>query len=341
VQTGGTLAVQEFLGSGASNPSGGTIRVSKSFRPAGFAATGGTLEFTGNGDATSFPAGTAYQFFSLQIDANFDPKFDNQAGTTFSVAGNWTNNSTAGNLLSNKATTVVFDGSSNQAIGGTVATTFNNLTIDNAAGVTLTANATVAKSTSNGVLTLTSGSLITGSHAMILNSGGTVSGASASSFVVGNLRKQIDANGTLVRTFEVGTGTSYAPVDVTISAVGGSKTDGSKFLTVSSTAGEHSNVATSTLDPCKDVNRYWTLTKGGTWTFASYDVAFHFVTADVDIGANTSNFHVERFSNNAWTLPTTGTVTATSAQATGLTTFGAPTTSSAFAVGEPGTGVCP
>src|SRR5204862_1276918 len=125
--------------------------------------------------------------------------------------------------------------------------------------------------------------------------GGSGSGASASSFVVGNLRKQIDANGTLVRTFEVGTGTSYAPIDVTISGVGGSKTDGSKFLTVSSTAGEHPNVATSTLDPCKDVNRYWTLTKGGNWTFSSYGVVFHFVTGDVDVGANTSNFHVERF----------------------------------------------
>ncbi len=205
----------------------------------------------------------------------------------------------------------------------------------------MAANATVAKSTSNGVLTLTSGSLITGGNAVIINSGGTVSGASASSFVVGNLRKQIDANGTLVRTFEVGTGTSYAPVEVTISGGSGSKTDGSKFLTVSSTAGEHPNVATSTLDPCKDVNRYWTLTKGGNWTFASYDVVFYYMTADVDIGATTGNFHVERFSNSAWTVPGTGTLTATSAQATGLTTFGAPATSSAFAVGEPGTGSCP
>ena len=75
--------------------------------------------------------------------------------------------------------------------------------------------------------------------------------------------------------------------------------------------------------------------------FTGYDVVFHFVAADVDSGANTSNFHVERFSNGAWTLPTTGTLTATSAQATGLTTFGTPTASSAFAVGEPGTGACP
>jgi hypothetical protein len=101
------------------------------------------------------------------------------------------------------------------------------------------------------VLTLASGSLITGANAVIINSGGSVSGASASSFVVGNLRKQIDANGILVRTFEVGTGTSYAPVDVALSGVGGSKTDGSKFLTVSSAAGEHPNVAMSTPRPLR------------------------------------------------------------------------------------------
>src|SRR5439155_18141603 len=186
MQTGGTLVAHEYVGTGANNPSGGTIQISKNFKPAGFAATGGTVEFTGNGDSTAFPAGTAYQFFNLQIDPNFDPKFDNQAGTTLGVAGNWTNNSTAGSLLKNRVTTVVFNGSASQTIGGTVATVFNNLTIDNAAGVTLAVNAIVAKSTSNGVLTLTSGSLMTGANAVIINSGGSVSGASASSFVVGN-----------------------------------------------------------------------------------------------------------------------------------------------------------
>jgi hypothetical protein len=167
-----------------------------------------------------------------------------------------------------------------------------------------------------------------------------VVGAGPGSFVVGNLRKQIDANGTLARTFEVG-GTSYAPVTVTISGVNGSKTDGSQFLTASSANGEHPNIATSTLDPCEDVNRYWTLTKGGNWTFASYDVVFNFAAADVDGGANPNAFHVERFSNGAWTVPAIGTVTTTSTGATGLTTFGTPMASSAFTVGQAGNGTCP
>lgn len=339
-QSGGALAAQEFVGSGTNSASGGTIRVSKNFKPASFTATGGTVEFSGNADSTSFPAGTAYQFFNLQIDSNFDPRFDNQAGATLRVRGNWTNNSTAGGLLTGKQTTVIFNGAAGQRIGGSAATTFNNLTI-NGAGVTLAANAIVARSTSSGVLSLVNGNVTTGANTLTINSGGVVAGASAASFVVGNLRKPIDANGTVTRTFEVGVGDSYAPVTVTIAGVGGSRTDGSQFLAASGTAGEHPDIATSTLDPCKDVNLYWKLTKGGSWTFTSYDAVFTFTAADVDAGAVTGAFLVERFSNGSWTVPAPGVASATTAQAKGLTAFGAPISSSAFAVGEPGTGSCP
>ncbi len=207
--------------------------------------------------------------------------------------------------------------------------------------MSLADNAVVARSTSAGVLTLVSGNVTTGANTLIVNSSGVVTGASAASFIVGSLRKPVDANGTVARTFEVGTGVSYAPVTVVIPGVGGSKTDGSQFLTASSTAGEHPDIATSTLDPCKDVNRYWTLTKGGNWTFTSYDVSLNFTAGDVDAGAVTGDFRVERFSSGSWTVPVAGTAAAVSTQAKGLTTLGAPIASSAFAVGEPGTGSCP
>ncbi len=339
-QSGGTVVVQEFVGSGSNSASGGTIRVSKNFKPVSFTATGGTVEFNGNADSTSFPAGAAYQFFNLQINSNFDPKFDNQAGTVLRLAGNWTNNSTAGGLLTGKPTTLVFNGGASQTIGGSAVTTFNNLTI-NGAGVTLAGNAVVAKSTSNGVLSLVNGNVTTGANALIINPGGVVTGASPASFVAGNLRKAVDVNGTVTRTFEVGTGNSYAPVIVTISGASGSRTDGSQFLAAGTTAGEHPDIATSTLDPCKDVNRYWTLTKGGNWTFASYDVVLNFTAGDVDAGAISDAFLVERFSNGGWAVPASGVATATSTQAKGLTTFGAPVPSSAFAVGQPGAGSCP
>lgn len=339
-QSGGTLVVQEFAGRGTNSASGGTIRVSKNFKPASFTATGGTVEFTGNADSTSFPAGTAYQFFNLLIDSNSNPRFDNQAETELRVAGNWTNDSAAGSLLTGKQTTVVFNGAASQTIGGSAVTAFNNLTI-NGAGVTLAVEAVVTRSTSAGVLSLVNGNLTTGANTLIVDSGGVVAGASVASFVIGNLRKAIDANGAVARTFEVGTGNFYAPVTVTISGVSGSKTDGSQFLTASSAPGEHPEIATSTIDPCKDVNRYWTLTKGGKWTFTSYDVLLNFMAGDVDAGAIPYDFLIERFSNGRWTVPSVGTAAAASTQAKGLTTFGAPIASSAFAVGEPGTGACP
>lgn len=66
------------------------------------------------------------------------------------LSGNWTNNGT----FTSGTSTVIFDGTVAQAIGGTVPSTFNCLTVNNAAGVTLNAPVTI-----NGVLTLTTGLL--------------------------------------------------------------------------------------------------------------------------------------------------------------------------------------
>jgi hypothetical protein len=66
------------------------------------------------------------------------------------------------------------------------------------------------------------------------------------------------------------------------------------------------------------VNRYWSFTKVGSWTFTSYDATFTFVATDVDAGTNTSQVIVRRY-DGAWNTTTTGTRTATTTQATGLT----------------------
>src|SRR4030095_16090676 len=70
------------------------------------------------------------------------------AGTNITAAGNWTNN---GGAFAGGAGTVTFDGGVGQTIGGTTATTFNNLTNGNAAGLAMNFNNTV-----NGILALTS-----------------------------------------------------------------------------------------------------------------------------------------------------------------------------------------
>ncbi|MBL7903444.1 MAG: hypothetical protein JNL22_00340, partial [Bacteroidales bacterium] len=107
--------------------------------------------------------------------------------------------------------TVSFSGTAAQSISGQVI--FNNLTLNNAAGVNLNANAQVT-----GVLTFTSGRLNLGSNNLSLGTAATVAGTpSASSMIVatgsGQVRKSFSAAGSF--TFPVGdnSGTAeYSPV---------------------------------------------------------------------------------------------------------------------------------
>src|SRR5206468_1231317 len=89
----------------------------------------------------------------------------------------------------------------------------------------------------------------------------------------------------------------------------------------------HPNIITAHVGATRSVNRYWSFANGGV-TFNNYSATFNFVAGDVDGGSNIANFIVDKYNSPNWTLPTTGTRTATSTQATGLTTF------SDFAIGE-------
>jgi len=102
--------------------------------------------------------------------------------------------------------------------------------------------------------------------------------------------------------------------------------------TMSTTAGDHPEILTSGIEPSKTVNRYWTLGASGI-TYSTYDVTMNFVGGDVDGGANTANFIIGRYESATWNLPTVGTLTSTSSQATGVVGFGD------FQIGEQTTAV--
>ncbi|HEV8355772.1 MAG TPA: hypothetical protein VGQ17_03295, partial [Gemmatimonadales bacterium] len=95
-------------GSGTITQSGGLVKVSKFNFSGTYNATGGTTEWTANGDGGSFSLSASFQFFNVLIDAGVDPKFENNA-VTIKVAGNWTNNSAAASLTG-KNTTVELNG---------------------------------------------------------------------------------------------------------------------------------------------------------------------------------------------------------------------------------------
>lgn len=220
--------------------------------------------------------------------------------STLTLSGNFSNSST---FIHNSGT-VTFNGSSSQSIGGT---TFNNLTINNNAGVTLTANVTI-----NATLTLSSGIIAAGVYTLIASS--TASVSRTSGHVYGNFRKYIALGGTSA-TFEVGDASNYTPVLVAFASV---TTAGN--LTVSTTSGDHPNIGSSTIYSGKSAKRYWTLTNSGI-VFTNYNATFTFVAGDLDAGATTSNFIVGRY-NAGWTYPTVGTKTLTTTQAKTVSAFG-------------------
>ena len=101
----------------------------------------------------------------VNIAANLNNNGVYTTGTgaaAINIAGNWNNNLT---FTTSSTNTVTFNGTGSQTIGGSVSSNFNNLTINNTAGVDISNDQTV-----NSTLTLTSGNLTIGSNNLILGS---------------------------------------------------------------------------------------------------------------------------------------------------------------------------
>jgi FlgD Ig-like domain len=279
----------------------------------------------GTGSVAIIASGRTYGSFTLTRTAGA-AIYTASGGSALTIRGNFIINSgvtfsstmtgainLAGNLINSGAflpgTGVVgMNGASAQTMSGN-AVTFANLTINNTSGVTLLTDETVSNT-----LTLAGGNVTTGTNKMIIAPGGTVSRTSG--HVVGNLQKNFATGSNVTQTFEVGTGSDYTPVDVSIASV---STAGN--VTAKSTSGDHADIASSTLDASKSVNRNWTLISDGSLAFTAYEATFNFVNGDLDGGTNTNNLSVGKFDAGTWTYPTVGTRTATSMQATGMTSF--------------------
>jgi trimeric autotransporter adhesin len=163
---------------------------------------------------------------------------------SFNVSGNW---SRAGTFNHNNGT-VVFNGTGPQNIGGSLPTTFNNLTIAGSSGKTLTQNITV-----NNILSL-SRIINTGLNSITSSSGGSITGASSSAFIDGILSRVFSATGS--KAFPIGKAGIYRPLSVNYTALTGTSTV---------TAEQFENVMTGALSPFTVFleNRYWKVTQTG------------------------------------------------------------------------------
>ena len=185
--------------------------------------TGGTIQFGNSSTPSSsvYWMSSASNFYSLIVNATNSPVVRLRSninvlnditiggtldagtyGYDINIGHDWTNNGT----FTQGSATVTFDGTSSQQIGGSVATTFNNFTINKASGgLTLNKPATI-----QGAGAFTAG-IVTSSatNILIFNDNATTTGANNNatpSYVNGPVKKI----GNDVFTFPVGkTGAGY------------------------------------------------------------------------------------------------------------------------------------
>ena len=310
----------QFSNSGTFNHINNSSGGARSLTVAGLIDNSGTISYAGRsgGGATARITinanGGLVNSGTLEVDAG--------SGKThlLNVGGDFTNNGTVSFSPGGSSfVDTVFDGTAAQSISGSTATTtFYNLTLNNANGLTMAGihNVTVLN-----VLALTSGVFNTGSNVLAVTNTAAGGVTRSTGFVEGGLTWTLPTGWPGERTFPMGTGTTYSPAALTFTNI---TTDGA--ITVRAIAGDHPDVANSGVDEGLGVNRYWTIANGGV-VFGDYAAVFNWVAGDLDPGADTNLFEAVRL-DGVWNATTPGTRTATSIQITGETGFGD------FAVGQ-------
>ena len=196
---------------------------------------------------------------------------------TLTVSGTTAFNAAGAGLTSSN---VIFNGTTAQTIP---ALSYNNLTVNNAAGTILSGNTTI-----NGILTLTGGIVDTGANALTVANCATsaVSGGSATSFVKGTLSRCANVLG--VYSYPVGTANGYSPfaANVTTLAVNPSS------LTVRPNEG--TAPSSPPLNDLTTLDRYWTLTETGDLTAS---LTFNYLDGDVD--GNENNYQIFRITGGS------------------------------------------
>lgn len=202
--------------------------------------------------------------------------------------------------------TVNLNGAAEQHISGASAIAFENLTVNNTAGVVLDRDVTIDK-----VLTLTSGRVDAEDFALSLASGATVSGGGGTSYALGYVAKDLTAAGNF--TFPVGTASGYSPVNVNVTSV-----QSPSKLSVAAFNGVGPGV-----EPANSVARFWNIIEEGDVTA---NLTFSYREADVTTSAAEASFSlVKKDGNSAPVVVCTGNgcidAAANTASAAGVANF--------------------
>ncbi len=248
-----------------------------------------------------------------------------------SLTGNWTNTTTSGSFIA-RGGTVTMNGSVSQSLAGSVSTIFNNFTLSNTAGAILNFSEEV-----DGMLTLSNGILNVGTQTLTFGPAALpVAGTFSSSNMIitaatGWIQKTLSGSTPQNYFFPLGDALSnYTPINYTLT--GGTFVAGDwvviRVLPVKTPA--NANLTNY-------LNRYWTINH--TFSAVSYSVAATYVPSDIvgtEANISAGDYNVL---GAAWTKygPTnvathtvsSGTITSSFSDFTGISTAGPTVTASA------------
>lgn len=265
------------ISGGTLNANGLTMNVGGNWTNNGaFTHGSGAVHFNGSG-GQAIGGASISSFFDIFLESA--GSVTGPAGN-MNVAGNWTHN---GNYIHNGGS-VTFNGAAAQTIGGSADTTFNNVTINNVAGVSLVRPARVSSQ-----LTLTNGRLTLGSNDLTLGpSASAISGAFGDTRMIvadgaGALCKQFAGNGSYDYPIGDAAGTpEYSPV-TSFSVSGASYSNAAVCFRVTDAVHPNKPAEATTY-----ITRYWTGVQNGTIGGLSYGATFGFTAGDV-VGAEAMN----------------------------------------------------
>ena len=273
-----------------------------------------------------------FQFDNLVINStgttNSSLSHSGSGSNTITIQGNITSNG-VGNVPGGTAPDVFLtSGSGGIVINSGSTTTFGN-DVNSARGIFFGSNATVNNGTT---LTLARILQMGGSaeKTLVVDVTGGLNGGT-NGYVVGKVQKNFNTGSGQSFTFHIGDVIHYAPAELAnLNVTGGGNITGY-------TTG-NDNVVTgnpgSGINPSKDVNRSWNLTRGGGLTLSLFDAAFTYANGDIDGGSTESSFILRKLTSGTWSSPPGGSSVNTGTHTVTGTGFA---DLSDFAVGEPAT----
>ncbi len=298
-----------YFGSGGTNGSYGSTTVTGNLD-----IRGGTLDMDQTTSPLTVNGNLALSSGTFKLSGN------GFGGGDLNIKGNWSN---TGGTFTPGGRIVLFNAASgNQTITRSGGETFDNLSVDKAAGSVVLAN----DITVNQVITLTNGTVNTAANKVILASNATSALARTNGYVNGFLQRAINT-GVNTYNFAVGTSLGYTPASLAFTAVGAAGN-----ITMSSADAVGANYP-AILNATKRLARSWSSLNSGV-TGITGSATFTYLPADLVGGAVSGSMKAYVF-NGSTSYTTSNTNTSNSFTYNGLTTVGE------FGAGECGTSLAP